>query len=193
MGSFQFSIEYDPAILTYTGVTGWHEGIIDVLVGNPSTGHLTFVWAAGLEGINIPDGGFFDLQFNWLSSDGLSTDVTWSDNPTPREFADYNGNIFIPEYVNGTENGFGVGIPENDASSIRIFPNPAINVLNIIVPGDIVSIKLLNPLGVVVRSEDMTGSKTVRLDTGNLGSGSYILQATSKDGNIVNRKVVVTK
>jgi hypothetical protein len=193
LGSFQFTIEYDPAILTYTSVTNWHNGINDVIVGNPSSGHLTFVWAASLEGINIPDGNFFDLNFNWLAADGISTNLTWSDNPTPREFADYNGNIFVPQYENGVESGFGVGISEKDPSSIMLFPNPAYECLNIQAPGTIRSIKMINYLGISVYENHDLQNKTVRINTSNLKAGSYTIEITLKDCNPVNRKVIITK
>jgi hypothetical protein len=86
-----------------------------------------------------------------------------------------------------------VGTEELRGENIRIYPNPAKDVINIQVPGNIGSVKLLNPLGVVVHSEKVTGSKTVRLDTETLGAGSYILQVTANDGSTINRKVVITK
>jgi len=105
MGSFQFSIEYNPALMTYTGTSNWHTGIDAVSVGNPSPGHLTFVWAAETEGVNIPDGNFFNIDFTWNGGANQTSTVVWSDNPTPREFADYNGIIFFPTYVNGSISG----------------------------------------------------------------------------------------
>ena len=102
LGAFQFTIEYDPAVVTYTGTSNWYTGITAVTVGNPSAGKLTFVWAADLQGINIPDGNFFDINFNYIS--GTSA-INWSDNPTPREFSDYNGVLFVPTYINGSITG----------------------------------------------------------------------------------------
>jgi len=102
LGAFQFAIEYDPAIMTYTGTSNWYTGIEAVTIGNPLSGHLTFVWASDAQEINIPDNIFFNLNFTYIS--GTSA-VNWSDNPTPRKFADYDGNIFVPTYVNGNISG----------------------------------------------------------------------------------------
>jgi len=104
MGSFQFSIEYNPALLTYTGTSNWYPGINDVTVANPSPGHLTFVWAAENNGIYIPDDNLFNIDFEWSGLDTVSA-LVWSDNPTPREFGDFNGNIFVPTYINGLVSG----------------------------------------------------------------------------------------
>ena len=101
MGSFQFTLEFDASKMTYTGTSNWYPGITDILVGNPSAGKLTFVWAASAAGITIPDGTFFNVDFTWIGSSSTSP-LSWSDNPTPREFADYDGNIFHPNYVNGS-------------------------------------------------------------------------------------------
>ena len=102
MGSFQFTIEYDPALLTYTGTSNWYTGIDAVTVGNPSSGHITFVWAADAQGINITDNKFFDINF--IAIDYGISNISWGDNPTPREFGDFSGNIFVPTYINGSVN-----------------------------------------------------------------------------------------
>ena len=191
MGSFQFTIEYDPSILTYTGVSNWYTGIDAVTVGNPSSGKLTFVWAADAEGINIPDGNFFDFNFNWLTSDGISTNLTWGDNPTPREFADYDGNIFVPDYVNGAEGGFGVGIPEMGSVSIKVFPNPATDVVNITVSNNISTIQVMNYLGMIVYSENITQEKTITLNTSRYSAGNYLIRCVTNNGQTITKKIVI--
>jgi len=193
MGSFQFTINFDPSILTYDSVSNWYTGIDAVTVGNPSAGHLTFVWAADAEGINIPDGKFFDLNFNWLTSDGISTNLSWGDNPTPREFADYDGNIFVPDYVNGVEGGFGVGMPEIGSSSIKVFPNPAADVVNITISNDISTVQVMNYLGMVVYSENITQDKTITLNTSHYSTGNYLVRFVTNNGKTLIKKMVIIK
>ena len=190
MASFQFSIEYDPSIITYTGVSNWYTGIEAVTTGNPSAGHITFVWAADLNGINIADGNFFDLNFDWIASDVIQTEVNWSDNPTPREFADYDGNIFVPVYNNGTETGPD-GIPEIGSSSIKVFPNPATNVVNIEFANNISNIRVVNNLGMTVYSENVLNNKTVILNTSSYSSGNYLICFITKDGKVFTKKVLI--
>jgi len=108
MGAFQFTIEFDPALMEYVGTSNWYPGIDAITVGYPSPGHITFVWAAELQGITILNNEFFDINFTWLGSNSTSP-VIWSDNPTPREFSDWDGNIFVPTYVNGSVTGINGG------------------------------------------------------------------------------------
>ena len=119
MGSFQFTIEFNPAVMTYTGTSNWYAGITSVTVGEPAPGHLTFVWAGDTGGINIQDGTFFDINFSYIAGD---SPVTWSDNPTSREFADWNGTIFIPAYINGAVLGAGVTPVLSVTPSVQYVP-----------------------------------------------------------------------
>ncbi len=192
MGSFQFTIEYDPSIILFDSITNWYTGIDAVTTGNPSAGHITFVWAADLNGINIADGKFFDINFDWIASDVIQTQVNWSDNPTPREFADYNGNIFVPVYNNGTETGPD-GIPEVGTSSIKVFPNPATDVVNITVSNDISTVQVMNYLGMIVYSENITQEKTITLNTSRYSAGNYLVRFVTNNGQTLIKKMVIIK
>ena len=193
MGSFQFTIEYDPAILIYDTVKEWYNGITAVTVGNPSAGHLTFVWAADDHGINITDATFFNLYFKWLQADGVTTNVVWSDNPTPREFGDYSGNIFVPYYVNGIEQGWGVGIPEVGIASNSVYPNPASDVVNVKVSNDIRTVQVMNNLGMVISSATVAQEKTVNFNTSNFSAGTYFVRFISENGKTTVKKLVIIK
>jgi len=67
-----------------------------------------FVWAADTQGITIADGVFFNADFTFDGTQ-LFANVGWSDNPTPREFADWDGNISYRRttmvFVTGNPNG----------------------------------------------------------------------------------------
>jgi len=104
MGSFQFSIEYDPSLMSYDTVTSWYPGISDVLIAEVTPGKLAFIWAASDQGIFISNGSFFTIRFTWNGSSATSP-VNWSDDPTPKEFGDYDGILFFPEYNNGSVTG----------------------------------------------------------------------------------------
>jgi len=194
MGSFQFTIEYDPSVMSYTDVTNWYAGIEAVTVGNPSAGHITFVWAADMNGINILENKFFDINFNWLlSSSRTETHVTWSDNPTPREFADYDGNIFVPNYIDGKEIGPPNGIPEIGSASNSVSPNPASDFVNIKASNDIRTVQVMNNLGMVVSSVNIAQEKTVNLNTSNLSAGTYFVRFVSENGKTTVKKLVIIK
>jgi len=99
LGAFQFTILYDASKLTYNSISNWYTGIIGVTIGTPAPGQITVVWAADTQGIDIADNTFFEINFT-ATTTGTST-VTWNDDPTPREFADFGGNVFVPAYVDG--------------------------------------------------------------------------------------------
>ena len=178
--------------MTYDTIANWYPGITAVTVGNPSAGHLTFVWAADLNGINIPDGKFFDIGFNWIAGFGVQSMVTWSDNPTPREFADYDGNIFVPVYENGIETSL-VGIPEIGIASNSVFPNPATDLVNIKVSNDIRTVQVMNNLGMVISSATVAQEKIINLNTSNYSAGTYFVRFISENGKTTVKKLVIIK
>ncbi len=190
MGSFQYTIEYNPSVLRFDSIGNWYPGIEAVTTGNPSAGHLTFVWAADLNGIDIADGNFFDLHFTWIASDVIQTEISWSDNPTPREFADYNGTIFVPEYNNGTETGLD-GIPESESASVKVYPNPATDVLNIVLTKDICSVQVINYLGTIVYSENIAQEKTITLNASRYSAGNYLVRFVTGNGQTITKKIII--
>ncbi|HPT04587.1 MAG TPA: cohesin domain-containing protein, partial [Bacteroidales bacterium] len=194
MGSFQFTIEYDPSLMIFDSVINWYPGITAVTVGNPAPGHITFVWAADLQGIYIPDGNFFDIYFNWTAADVIIiTPVIWSNDPTPQEFADYDGNIFVPVYVNGSVTYDPVGIPEIGIASNSVFPNPATDVVNIKVSNDIRTVQVMNNLGMVISSATVAQEKIVNLNTSNYSAGTYFVRFISENGKTTVKKLVIIK
>ena len=183
LGAFQFAIEYDPAIMTYTGTSNWYTGIEAVTIGNPLSGHLTFVWASDAQGINIPDNIFFNLNFTYIS--GTSA-VSWSDNPTPREFADYDGNIFVPTYVNGSISG-------------NTTPQPILSVTpanqNVTSPAGTTSFAVSNTgTGTMTYSATVTtGSDWLSISSGSTGGNNgIIVTAYSQNNSSTSRVGIIT-
>ena len=183
MGSFQFTIEYDPALMTFTSVTNWYSGVDGVTSGEPVPGKLTFVWAADNAGITIQEDLFFNLNFTWNGSNSTSP-LNWSDIPTQREFGDWNGNIFIPSYNNGSVTGAPVGIHENNAQNLRAFPNPASEMVDITSDFNIQQIELISYVGKIVKNLNAVSSKRIQLNVADLPSGIYFIKATTDQGNI---------
>ncbi|WP_367391598.1 cohesin domain-containing protein [Lewinella sp. LCG006] len=87
----QFSINYDPAALTFTGAQNFNAALVGFTagsVGNPTPGNLTFTWNDPLAtGVTLPNGAtIFELCFDVLTNE--STTVVFSGMPTPIEIID---------------------------------------------------------------------------------------------------------
>ena len=89
LGSFQFTIQYDPSKLAFSNATDWYQGINEVTMGAPKAGQLTFVWAAETNGIDIAEGILTNLHFKSIAND--VSGVSCVNTPTPVEFSDFNG------------------------------------------------------------------------------------------------------
>jgi len=189
MGSFQFTIDYDTTHLIYTGVSDWYPGITDVTVGNPSPGKLTFAWAASTAGITINDGDFFTINLTYTNFAWHITEIHWSDNPTPREFADWDGNLFTPYYNDGYVFWY-VGIPEENLQSIHIYPNPASDVFIVKSDFPILGFEALSLQGQTVYYMDDSGTKEIQLHVASWPSGVYFVKIVTRQGVTTSRIVV---
>jgi len=191
MGSFQFTLDYNAAYLTYTGVSNWYPGISDVLINDDIPGKLTFVWAASDSGITINDATFFNLDFAFNGTLDWAW-IGWSDDPTPREFADWDGNIINPVYNNGFVTGHGVGVPETGAQAIKVYPNPASDLVNVKSDFTIKNIEVLSYLGQIVYSENNLNTKLVQFNVSSLNSGVYFVKINTSDG-VKTTKITVKR
>ena len=69
LGSFQFTIQYDPSKLSFENIIHWFNGIEPAIVGNTEAGKITFVWTADNKGINIDEGILCNIVFKPISSE----------------------------------------------------------------------------------------------------------------------------
>jgi hypothetical protein len=188
LGSFQYTLLYDPSKLTFTGADHWFAGIDNVVVGNPQPGKLTFVWAADANGITLSNEKLVDLQF---TSNSLETSsLAWSDEPTTREFADYDGVVFAPVYKDGAV-GSTLGIESTANSQLVIYPNPARDFIMIRSTEDLQSVKIFNNLGVLVFDKALT-TKEIRVSSASFPAGLYLVQVDSR-ANRICRSILIEK
>jgi pectate lyase len=75
------------------------------------------------------------------------------------------------------------------SQTLSIFPVPAKHYINIVCPEPIISVRLFDNSGKLV-FHDRTCSETLKLNTGHLNPGIYIIQATFKNGTIAQRKFI---
>jgi len=188
LGSFQFTIAYDASKLTFSGTDGWFTGIDGVVVGNPQPGKLTFVWAADGKAISMDGNLVCNLHFQSHSME--SSSVSWSDSPTPREFADFDGVIFNPAFTHGNFSPVAVSGPAT-GQTVSIFPNPANDFIMVRSTEEVQFVNILTTLGVVVHRQAVN-SKEARVPVSALQNGFYLMQFETTTARI-NRSVLIKK
>jgi photosystem II stability/assembly factor-like uncharacterized protein len=156
---------------------------------------------------NIAPGGsvhFVNLStgkptsFLWTFTGGTPASSTLK-NPPPVMYSipgDYNVTLkATSDFGTNTlvKNGFvhvgGVGISEIAASTIRVYPNPVRDVMNVEASAIINEVQVINMVGQVVLDQQAS-SKNVSLNTSNLKAGVYTLKVTMENGS-VNKKIVI--
>lgn len=88
--SMQYSVRWDPAMLDFKSVQNFQLGGLgpeDFGAHRAEEGILTSVWIdENLQGVTIPDGAtIYQICFQVTGSAGQSTEVSFSDGPTPFE------------------------------------------------------------------------------------------------------------
>ncbi|HOY31496.1 MAG TPA: cohesin domain-containing protein, partial [Bacteroidales bacterium] len=101
VSGFQFTLRFDTNYLKYTGTTNWATGISGVGILHNYYGSidaLTFVWGDNPVSVS---GLLCRLNFTFKAAASGCKTVIWSDNPTPRLFADDNYNEITVSYTDG--------------------------------------------------------------------------------------------
>ncbi len=197
LGSFQFTIQYDPARLTIGDVTDWHTGIDGVTVGTPAPGFLTFVWAADVTGISVSNGILCNLHFTATSDEGSALEFVSA--PTLQEFSDFDGKLFEPQIINGAVKST-TGVNELEELRLVIYPNPASGqtALTYTVPAaNEVSITVLNLLGQEVKTllntaDQNAGTFQITFNVSGLTPGVYYCKLNVNNKSVV-KKLIISK
>ncbi|MCK9422606.1 MAG: immune inhibitor A [Bacteroidales bacterium] len=194
VGSFQFTIHYDPQKLTFQSITDVYPGLESVMVGSPKPGVLTFVWVADELGINVPSGSLFNLLF--ISRSDKSSELTFSDTPAIVEFGDFEGNIFLPELKSGIIGHSSInGITKKDG--FTVYPNPNHGVFTIISQGistETINIIVTDPVGKnVYQQKDVVinAGQDQQIDLGSLPGGIYLLTVEGKGQKFIEKIVIL--
>jgi len=168
---------------------------LEVTLTNPTlvqiTGSTQGVSIGGDGAIDITaSGGVGSYTYAWTGPDGFTAttaDLTGIDE------GDYT---VVVSDGNGCDTSrlFNVGltgISSNDLSQIKLFPNPANNVLNIVTSDQISQVKVMDLLGnvVMIQSEN---SSSIQLSTHSLSSGIYMVEIATQKGNYL-RKLTIKK
>lgn len=141
-----------------------------------------------------------DFNGNGTINDGeIAGDINGSGNITTGEIAgDLNGDGFLSALeVNGDANGNGVldngevnAIDEYVFSTLKLYPNPAQNVINIKSEG-IVTVTIYDLLGEKMDASFFNDGAKTSCDVSHLKAGLYLFAIQDGDGNVVGKKVTL--
>lgn len=87
---------------------------------------------------------------------------------------------------------YNVGIDENEAVNVNLYPNPASRYLNVESAEGLKGIVIYNAIGQQVMTNTEDGNR-ITLDLGSLASGNYTMRITAANGEQVTRKFIVNK
>ncbi|MDD3010948.1 MAG: T9SS type A sorting domain-containing protein, partial [Bacteroidales bacterium] len=85
-----------------------------------------------------------------------------------------------------------IGIDEVQGLEANIYPIPANDFVNIELSQNVQNIRILNYTGQVVYDQNATDN-FVRIDVRDYAAGAYMIEFTTHDGAVVNKRLVVTK
>jgi len=107
LGSFQYSIGFDPTIVNFTTINAINLPDDLLIFGSPSPGVITLSWTdATFSGLSFTDGTpLYEICFNAIGAVGETSPITFSGTPTTIEVTTTDGinNFFIgSEFTNGS-------------------------------------------------------------------------------------------
>ena len=88
---------------------------------------------------------------------------------------------------------FGTNVGDDEGELINIYPNPAISNVNVTLTDNIESLRVMNYLGQVVYNQSITSENVVNIKTNDLVAGAYLIQLTTNEGAIINKRFIIAK
>ena len=141
-----------------------------------------------------------DFNGNGLINDGeIAGDINGSGNITTGEIAgDLNGDgILSAGEVNGDANGNGIldngevnAIDEYAFSTLKLYPNPAQNIINI-KSEEFVTVAIYNLIGEQMDILSVNDGTKISCDVSHLKAGLYLVALEDGEGNVVAKKVTL--
>lgn len=188
--AFQWSIAFNPAVITYTNCTDWYTGVNSCLVSLASPGILTFVWGDMPQPIN---GVLCKINFSYVSTTGACSNITFGTDPTDTLVADLTYQYYHPTYVNGHICGISVGLEDNTMknSSVVIYPTLAkgkVNVKYSMPENGKITLGMYNLMGYEVQKISKmfvaNDENNQEINVSGLSSGLYFLKYQIETANI---------
>jgi hypothetical protein len=86
-----------------------------------------------------------------------------------------------------------VGIDDLTGGLIRMYPNPAVELVNIELTDNIKELQILNYMGQVVYEMNVLGTKKLQVNTQHYSSGSYTVHFIATNNEVTVKKLVITR
>ncbi len=86
-----------------------------------------------------------------------------------------------------------VGLVDNQLASLKVYPNPAKDVVNVETTKDIRTIEMINYLGQSVYKQAVDGKGVYKINTRQLESGVYFIRFIDAKGIVTTERVTITK
>ncbi|MEA3504747.1 MAG: carboxypeptidase regulatory-like domain-containing protein, partial [Bacteroidota bacterium] len=88
---------------------------------------------------------------------------------------------------------YGTDAGANEEGLINVYPNPATSNVNVVLTDNIESLRVMNYLGQIVYNQSITSENVVNIKTESLVAGAYLIQLTTDEGNIINKRFIIVK
>ena len=80
------------------------------------------------------------------------------------------------------------------SANVRVYPNPAKDVVNISLPATAASVRFLNTAGQILQErKSVNGNSTISIDVSNYNAGTYMVQVIHTDGSNRNSVLLIAK
>ena len=197
MVSMQFSINYNPDLVTYTASTDHNlAGLGPANIANPSPGKITLSWVADdvFNGESVAN----CTSIVTLLFDGAGTtndNYAFTSDPTVIEVSDVNGLVSPVLAVADCACGnSGLAQFELEGREITVFPNPMSANAQIEIMGETIqngTCRMFNIVGQEVYTQLFSGNK-LTIESNKLLAGTYFT-AIYSDGVLIGVEKVIVK
>lgn len=170
--------------------------VVSAVPGAPSVSSNSPVANGG--SINLSAGTVAGATYAWTGPNGYTSS---SQNPTIPAAPATAGQYCVTVTVNGCSStaactqvvvNNNVGIDENDAFDVSVFPNPTTGILNVHTgasSGQGITLKITDMTGKVVMNEMIISESQFSIDISNYAQGIYLLTLQNESGTVI-RKII---
>lgn len=204
IGGFQFSLAWDPAVISFQEVTNYDLDKIELFdYHEDMPGSFRAVWQADNPdtGFSVEDGHtIFTLKFVVVGSVDDSTWISFSDVPLEPEVVNYNNDIMPVEFTFGlvrVDEGSAARALASGPIVVQIIPNPCREWCDVL-------LSVTQSMDVHIRVVDLSGNTVYQIDrhlepgqqevslpaVQALASGGYFIMVETSGSRYIKRMLV---